>query len=161
MNIRGTDFAPLSRRVFADCAIFPERDGVRSTRRSSFTSQERVSAPMRRLCRCTLLRLICDTAALFRLRLCRAVMYPVSDLARSATFYREILGLTQEVCSEEWHRAEFHCGEVTIALHEGVEFPQEIAGGRIALALDGVQAADAELKRCGMPLFSESADQCE
>ncbi|MGA2281362.1 MAG: VOC family protein, partial [Verrucomicrobiota bacterium] len=30
------------------------------------------------------------------------VMYPVSDLARAAKFYREVLGLPQEVYSEEW-----------------------------------------------------------
>ena len=77
------------------------------------------------------------------------VMYQVSDLARAASFYRETLGLPQETYSEEWKWAEFNCGNVTLALNSGVKLPDVIAGGRIALAVDDVFAAAAELKaRC-------------
>ena len=44
------------------------------------------------------------------------VMLAVSDLARAARFYRETLGLPQEVYSEEWQWAEFDCGNLTLSL---------------------------------------------
>jgi predicted enzyme related to lactoylglutathione lyase len=75
------------------------------------------------------------------------VMYQVSDIARAARFYREILGLPQEVYSKEWQWAEFNCGNVTLSLHGGMKLPKKIAGGRIALAVKDVRAAHAELKR--------------
>lgn len=48
--------------------------------------------------------------------------------------------------SEEWQWAEFDCGSVTLCLHGGVTLPETIAGGRIALAVEDVDAAWAELK---------------
>jgi catechol 2,3-dioxygenase-like lactoylglutathione lyase family enzyme len=86
------------------------------------------------------------------------VMYQVSDLSRAAAFYRETLGLRQEVYSEEWHWAEFDCGNVTLALHGGVKLPDEIAGGRIALAVDDVPAACAALKAQGVRVTLEPTD---
>ena len=44
------------------------------------------------------------------------VIYPVSDLGRAATFYRDVLGLPQEVYNEEWRWAEFNCGNTTLAI---------------------------------------------
>jgi len=75
------------------------------------------------------------------------VVYQVSDLARAASFYREVLGLPQEMYSKAWQWAEFNCGNVTLALHGGIQLPEIISGGRIALAVDDVPAAFAELKR--------------
>jgi catechol 2,3-dioxygenase-like lactoylglutathione lyase family enzyme len=75
------------------------------------------------------------------------VMYQVSNLARAARFYREILGLPQEIYSEEWQWAEFNCGNVTLSLQGSVKLPKKISGGRIALAVKDVRAAHAELKR--------------
>jgi predicted enzyme related to lactoylglutathione lyase len=75
------------------------------------------------------------------------VMYQVSNIARAARFYREILGLPQEVYSAEGQWAEFNCGNVTLSLHGGVKLPKKIAGGRIALAVKDVRAAHAELKK--------------
>lgn len=86
------------------------------------------------------------------------VMYQVSDLARAAAFYRETLGLPQETYSEEWHWAEFNCGNVTLALHGGVKLPEMIAGGRLALAVDDVFAACAALKAQGVRFASEPTD---
>jgi catechol 2,3-dioxygenase-like lactoylglutathione lyase family enzyme len=86
------------------------------------------------------------------------VMYQVSDLARAAAFYRETLGLPQEMYSEEWKWAEFNCGNVTLALNSGVELPDVIAGGRIALAVDDVFAACVELKACGARFNLEPTD---
>ena len=86
------------------------------------------------------------------------VMYQVSDLARAAAFYREILGLPQELYSEQWKWAEFNCGNVTLALNSGVKLPDVIAGGRIALAVDDVFAACAELKAQGVRFAIEPTD---
>ena len=86
------------------------------------------------------------------------VMYQVSDLARAAAFYREILGLPQEMFSEEWRWAEFNCGNVTLALNSGVVLPDSMAGGRIALAVDDVFAASAELKHQGVRFTIEPTD---
>lgn len=86
------------------------------------------------------------------------VMYQVSDLARAAAFYRDALGLPQEIYSEEWQWAEFNCGNVTLSLHGGVKLPETIAGGRIALAVDDIHAAYAELKQRGARVLNEPAD---
>jgi len=75
------------------------------------------------------------------------VLYQVSDLARAARFYREILGLPQVVYSEKEQWAEFNCGNVTLSLYGGVKLPKKKSGGRIALAVKSVRAASAELKR--------------
>jgi predicted enzyme related to lactoylglutathione lyase len=75
------------------------------------------------------------------------VLYSVTSLARAARFYREILGLRQEVYSEPDQWAEFDCGNVTLALHGGVKLPQKLAGGRLALAVKDVRAAGVELRK--------------
>ena len=86
------------------------------------------------------------------------VMYPVSDLARAASFYREVLGLPQEIYSEEWQWAEFNCGNITLALKGGEKLPKLVPGGRIALAVDDVQAAREELKKRGVQVVTEPHD---
>jgi predicted enzyme related to lactoylglutathione lyase len=86
------------------------------------------------------------------------VVYQVSDLARAATFYREVLGLPQELYSKAWQWAEFNCGNVTLALHGGIRLPETISGGRIALAVDDVPAACAELRRKEVRVVKEPQD---
>ena len=86
------------------------------------------------------------------------VMYPVSDLKRAAGFYRDILGLPQEIYSEESQWAEFNCGNITLALWGGQQVPQERHGGRIALAVDDVPAAYEELKKKGVRMLGEPRD---
>jgi catechol 2,3-dioxygenase-like lactoylglutathione lyase family enzyme len=86
------------------------------------------------------------------------VMYLVSDLARAAKFYREVLGLPQEIYSEEGQWAEFNCGNLTLALKGGSKLPRGIRGGRLALAVDDIQAAHAELKKQGVRIQSEPTD---
>jgi predicted enzyme related to lactoylglutathione lyase len=86
------------------------------------------------------------------------VMYPVSDLARAAGFYRDVLGLSQEVYSDEWQWAEFNCGNLTLAL-KGGEKPSETAvQGHVALAVDDIHAAHEELKKKGVRIMSEPED---
>lgn len=85
-------------------------------------------------------------------------MYQVSDLAKAARFYREVLGLPQEVYGEEWQWAEFNCGNVTLALKGGEKLPELIPGGRIALAVENIHAAHEELKKKGVRILSEPHD---
>ncbi len=85
------------------------------------------------------------------------VMYQVTDLARAAAFYRDTLGLPQEIYSEEWQWAEFNCGNLTLALHGGRPSPT-VGGARLALAVDDIHAAYAELKKQGARVQNEPAD---
>jgi catechol 2,3-dioxygenase-like lactoylglutathione lyase family enzyme len=86
------------------------------------------------------------------------VMYPVSDLPRAARFYRDTLGLPQEIYSEEWHWAEFDCGNVTLALRGGATLISPTTGGRIAFAVDDISAAFDELKARGVRFVGEPVD---
>jgi len=86
------------------------------------------------------------------------VMFQVTDLARAARFYRETLGLTQEVYDEKSQWAEFDCGNVTLSLHGGIKLAGGMAGGRIALAVEDVEAACAELKGKGAHVVGEPVD---
>jgi predicted enzyme related to lactoylglutathione lyase len=86
------------------------------------------------------------------------IMYLVTDLARAAKFYREALGLPQEIYSDEWQWAEFNCGNLTLSLKGGSK-PAEVAlGARIALAVDDIHAAHEELKQKGVRIFSGPVD---
>jgi len=85
-------------------------------------------------------------------------MFRVSDLAAAARFYRDTLGLPQEIYGEESQWAEFNCGQVTLSLHGGAKLPGEIAGGRIALAVEDIHAAYDELKKKGVSVVSEPRD---
>lgn len=73
------------------------------------------------------------------------IMFLVSDLSAAARFYRDDLGLAQEIYSEEGQWAEFDCGNVTLALKSGTAPSAITAGTRLALAVDDVSAAGAEL----------------
>lgn len=86
------------------------------------------------------------------------VMYLVSDLARAADFYRDVLGLTQTVYSEEWKWTEFDCGNITLALKAGEKLPEVITGGRIALAVDDIHATHEEMKKRGVRVVTEPHD---
>ena len=86
------------------------------------------------------------------------VIFQVSDLARAAAFYRDTLGLPQEVFSEEDHWAEVNCGNVTLSLKGGAPLPEAAAEGRIALAVEDVHAAYVELKSKGAHVAGEPVD---
>ena len=93
-----------------------------------------------------------------RIRGADFVMYLVSDLARAASFYRDVLGLRQEIYSEEWKWAEFDCGNITLALKGGETLPEVRTGARIALAVDDIHQAHQELKKQGVRIVSEPHD---
>ncbi len=73
------------------------------------------------------------------------IMFQVSNLSRSIEFYRDVLGLPLEIASEEYHWAEFNCGNVTLALHATPHGCGTPASTRIALAVEDIDAAYEEL----------------
>lgn len=90
------------------------------------------------------------------------VMFRVRNLMRAVNFYRDVLGLPLEVCSEEEHWAEFDCGNVTLALSAG-----ELAaagntttgtGARIALAVEDIGAAYVEMMAKGVQVLHPPQD---
>ena len=83
------------------------------------------------------------------------IMYPVSDMARAVEFYRDLLGVRQEVASPDW--VEFDCGNVTLALMKS-EDPGARRVGRLALAVEDLDAAYAELKARGIAGLKEPMD---
>ena len=74
------------------------------------------------------------------------VMFQVSDLARACAFYRDLLGLRQDLYSEEYQWAEFDAGNVTLSLHGNAKPAGAAAGGRIAFAVADIHAAYRELQ---------------
>ena len=84
------------------------------------------------------------------------VMFQIADMPEAVRFYRDTLGLTQEVDTEDF--AEFNCGNVTLSLLRGDKLPGKNAVGHIALAVDDVQAAYVELKEKGARLEGEPVD---
>lgn len=92
-----------------------------------------------------------------RIRATDFIAVPVSDLASAARFYREVLGLRQEMFKPEYQWAEFDTGNVTLCLHGGQ--PAAPAGAiRVALAVDDVAAAAAELAAHGVKLGGPPQD---
>lgn len=85
------------------------------------------------------------------------VMYRVSDLSRAVKFYRDVLGLTLEMQNEQFHWAEFDCGNVTLALYAG-EGLSAGAGARVALAVDDIAAAHTQLMAQGVRLGGPPQD---
>jgi predicted enzyme related to lactoylglutathione lyase len=79
--------------------------------------------------------------------------YLVSDLQKSAEFYRDTLGLTQTEYREDRQWAEFDCGNITLTLYGGSELPEIVLGGRIALAVDDIQAAHRTLQEKAVPIL--------
>jgi predicted enzyme related to lactoylglutathione lyase/DNA gyrase inhibitor GyrI len=86
------------------------------------------------------------------------VLYPVGNLAKAAAFYREVLGLKQELYSEEWHWAEFSCGNLTLALKGDEPRAAGDPGPRLALAVEDVPTACTVLKNQGARVVSEPMD---
>lgn len=86
------------------------------------------------------------------------VRVPVSDLDTAARFYREVLGLTEEMLNHEYQWAEFSAGNVTLALHGGQSPPPPGTGACVALAVENLPAAYAELTAAGVRLGGPPQD---
>ncbi|MDI1248769.1 MAG: VOC family protein [Lacunisphaera sp.] len=86
------------------------------------------------------------------------ILFHVRDLALAVKFYRDVLGLKQEMLSEEYQWTEFNCGNLTLAL-KGSAKPDELAAGaRLALAVEDIAAAQEELKKRGVPILRPPQD---
>ncbi|MDP6775554.1 MAG: VOC family protein [Candidatus Latescibacteria bacterium] len=80
---------------------------------------------------------------------------PVSDVAKSREFYEGKLGLTVTMnFQDRW--VEYDIGETTIAISDMAEGSQPGApGGFVALEVSDLDAAVAELKAQGVPIFKD------
>jgi len=78
------------------------------------------------------------------------ITYHVRDFHKAVMFYRDVLGLPLGIydAGEEW--AEFDCGNVTLTLKGGMEISPGDHAPRIALAVENIAQAHAELKQHGV-----------
>lgn len=81
------------------------------------------------------------------------VFYSISDLKKAKTFYRDILGIRAETLYESETWVEFDTQPVALALGKW-----EKPGASIALAVDDVPAAIAELQRQGVRVLGGPFD---
>lgn len=88
------------------------------------------------------------------------VRYTVSDLDESIPFYRDALGLTLEKRVAEYGWVEFALPPTTLALDETEDGRTAATGrdGAVALAVDDVEAAVAELREDGRSVLQEPID---
>ncbi|MFH1568131.1 MAG: VOC family protein, partial [Gemmatimonadota bacterium] len=89
------------------------------------------------------------------------VLYQVNDVPRAVAFYRDVLGLKLEGHWEEIDWAELAAPPTTLALWNPAKTmgsPARMGGGAIALAVEDVAAAVAELKGKGVPVVVETWD---
>lgn len=86
------------------------------------------------------------------------VMYRVNDLERAVKFYRDVLGLALEFQSNEHQWAEFACGNVTLSLFGGSDITATGSAARVALAVDDIAGAYAELLARGVPMGGPPQD---
>jgi len=89
--------------------------------------------------------------------------YTVSDISKSADFYENTLGLTLDAWIDTgW--VEFVVGDTPTVLalrvgHEGEAAIGEVGGGAIAIAVDDVERAVAELRAQGVDVVLEPGEQ--
>ena len=80
--------------------------------------------------------------------------FAVSDMQKSLTFYRDLLGIPLACLVHEGTWAEFEINPGTLVLGQGYDFTQP-GGGTVALAVPDVKAAVEELEQAGIhPLSS-------
>jgi catechol 2,3-dioxygenase-like lactoylglutathione lyase family enzyme len=88
------------------------------------------------------------------------ITVPTRDFDKASEFYGEVLGLERSVRWGTMPAAEFETGNLTIAVMENEAFGLEFApnGGAIALRVDDVEAARAELEARGVSFKGEIVD---
>ena len=77
----------------------------------------------------------------------------VSDMQKSLTFYRDLLGIPLACLVHEGTWAEFEINPGTLVLGQGYDFMSP-GGGTVALAVTDAKAAIEELEREGIHLHS-------
>lgn len=86
------------------------------------------------------------------------VSLEVRHLEKSIGFYRDVLGLELTGHWPEVPWAEFKISPTTLALTEPPATRELIKGGSVALAVDNVEAAIAELRAAGVQVLVEPFD---
>ena len=79
--------------------------------------------------------------------------FAVSDMQKSLTFYRDLLGIPLACLVHEGTWAEFEINPGTLVLGQGYDFTHP-GGGTVALAVDNVKAALEELEQLGVQIHS-------
>ena len=79
--------------------------------------------------------------------------FAVSDMQKSLTFYRDLLGMPLACLVHKGTWAEFEINPGTLVLGQAYDFTQP-GGGTVALAVDNVKAALEELKQLGTQIHS-------
>jgi predicted enzyme related to lactoylglutathione lyase len=85
---------------------------------------------------------------------------PTRDLEAAVAFYGETLGLTRSKYMPERHHAEFETGNLTIntMVSEKMGLPFVVNQNPIALHVDDVSEARAELESCGVVFQGDTFD---
>ena len=79
--------------------------------------------------------------------------FAVSDMQKSLTFYRDLLGIPLACLVHEGTWAEFEINPGTLVLGEGYDFTQP-GEGTVALAVSNTKAAVQELEQAGIQVLS-------
>ena len=79
--------------------------------------------------------------------------FAVSDMQKSLTFYRDVLGIPLACLVHEGTWAEFEINPGTLVLAQGYDFTQP-GGGTVALAVEDAKAAVEELEQIGIQTLS-------
>ncbi len=79
--------------------------------------------------------------------------FAVSDMQKSLTFYRDLLGIPLACLVYEGTWAEFEINPGTLVLGQGYDFTQP-GGGSVALAVNNAKAAIEELEQAGIHIHS-------
>ena len=84
-------------------------------------------------------------------------LFTVSDMQKSLTFYRDVLGIPLTCLVHEGTWAEFEINPGTLVLRQGDDFAHP-GGGTVALAVDDTEAAVEELQQTGIHIHSALAE---
>lgn len=79
--------------------------------------------------------------------------FAVSDMQKSLTFYRDLLGIPLACLVHEGTWAEFEINPGTLVLGQGYDFTQP-GGGTVALAVADAKTALEELEQAGIQALS-------
>ncbi len=88
------------------------------------------------------------------------ITVPTRDFAQAADFYENVLGLERSIRWGDRPAGEFETGSLTIAIMQSDAFGLQFSAHRhpIALHVDDVASARAELEAQGVTFFADTMD---